>query len=302
MSRFSACLWFDTEAEKAAQFYTSFLPRSQITGRTHYTEAGREFHGRQPGSIMTVDFAVGGFGFSALNGGPDFSPNPSISFFIFCGSEGEVDRCWEALADGGTVLMPIGEYPFSRRYGWIEDRFGVSWQPIVADDADGRLIVPSMLFTGKVCGKAEEAIGLYTTLFPDSEVGEIARYPASQPPDREGTIMYADFRLESQWFAVMDSALDHKFGFNEGISLMVDARTQDEIDRLWSTLSADPQAEQCGWLKDRYGVSWQIFPVGEMNDMLRQQDRAAVQRVMNAMFQMKKIDLAALRRAFGDAT
>ena len=297
MSRIGACLWFKDSAEEAAAFHTSLFSHSRITAVTRYTTAGQEFHGRPPGSVMTVAYEIDGFSFTALNGGPHFAPSPSVSFFVRCEREEQVDRLWELLSPDGSVLMPLGAYPFNQRYGWIEDRFGVSWQLIVAPPAPR--IVPCLLFVGDVCGKAEEAMKFYASVFDNSTVGDIARYGADQPPDREGTVMYGECRLAGQTVIAMDSAQDHAFTFTEGVSLIVDATSQAEIDTVWNALSAVPEAEQCGWLKDRYGLSWQVVPEAELNQMLQDPDEERVIRVLNAMFPMKKIDLAELRRAAG---
>ncbi|WP_321992439.1 VOC family protein [Marispirochaeta aestuarii] len=297
MSKISACIWLDTQAEEAAAFYTSIFPNSRITGTTHYTEAGKELHGKEPGSVMTVLFEAGGFSFTALNGGPYFALNPSISFFVRCENAAEVDRLWKELSTGGTVLMALDSYFFSERYGWIQDRFGVSWQLILAPESLEPRIVPSLLFVRDVCGKAEEAMNFYTSVFRRASMGEIARYGTGQEPDAADSVMYGEFSLEGRKFAAMDSAQEHTFGFNEGVSLLVDAQSQEEIDHYWKALSAVPESEQCGWLKDRYGISWQIFPDTEMNRLLQDGDEVKSTRTLEAMFTMKKIDLEGLRRA-----
>ena len=158
--------------------------------------------------------------------------------------------------------MPLGEYPFSKRYGWIADRYGVSWQLILSDaEGDPRpTIVPSLLYTGEVCGKAAEARDYYISVFGDAERGQSALYPEGSEPDEPGTTMFSDFRLADSWLAAMDSAQEHHFGFNEAVSLMINCSDQAEIDHYWERLSAVPEAEQCGWLKDRFGVSWQVVP------------------------------------------
>ena len=225
--------------------------------------------------------------------------NPSISFFVSRESKEEIDALWEKLAEGGKALMPLQEYPFSKYYGWIQDRFGVSWQIILPDpDGDWRpALVPSLLFVGEQCGRAEEAIELYTSVFPESQKGVMARYAAGMEPDREGTLMYADFKICDQWFAAMDSAQNHEFGFSEGLSLMVTCRDQAEVDAYWEKLSAVPAAEQCGWLKDKFGVSWQIIPE-VLAKLVGGEDSEKANRAMDAMLQMKKIDIAALEAAY----
>ena len=109
--------------------------------------------------------------------------------------------------------------------------------------------------------------------------------------------MFTDFMLEGQWFAAMDSARQHGFAFNEAISLMVYCDDQSEIDYYWEKLSAVPQAEQCGWIKDKYGLSWQIVPTA-MDQMLEDSDSERAARVTKAFLKMKKFDIAELQRAY----
>jgi predicted 3-demethylubiquinone-9 3-methyltransferase (glyoxalase superfamily) len=117
--RITPCLWFDGEAEAAARFYCSIFPGSRVTRTTRYGEAGREQHGQQPGTVLTVEFELGGQPFSALNGGPLFHFTEAISFQVPCADQAEIDRYWQALLAGG------GE---ESQCGWLKDRFGVSWQ------------------------------------------------------------------------------------------------------------------------------------------------------------------------------
>lgn len=290
------CLWFDNQAEEAVNFYVSIFDDSSIGTIARYGEAGHDIHGRKAGSVMTVDFELEGYGFTALNGGPHFKANPSISFFVMCKTEDKVDRLWDAFSDGGTPLMPLDKYPFSEKYGWIQDKYGLSWQLMVEKEKIDQKIVPSLLFVGEQAGNAEEAMNFYTGIFEDSKVGDIARYGAGQQPDEEGTIMHANFSLLGQQFAAMDSAQEHDFGFNEAISLIINCKTQDEIDHYWEKLSAHPESEQCGWLKDKFGVSWQVVPE-IMGQLMEAEDPQKSERVMEAMLQMKKLDIAGLKEA-----
>lgn len=301
-NKITTSLWFDNQAEEAAKFYTDIFG-GNVGKVVHYPETGQEITGGTPGSVMTVDFEIQGHGFVGLNGGPIFKINPSISFMVnYDPSRDEnareiLDKAWEQLSDGGKVLMPLDKYPFSEHYGWIQDKYGVSWQLILTDPAgDPRpFITPSMMFVGDKVGRAEEAMKFYLATFKDTKEGEIARYPAGMEPDREGTLMYADFMLENQWFAVMDSAQEHDFDFNEAISFIVNCETQEELDEYWNKLSAVPEAEQCGWLKDQFGVSWQIVPT-VLNKMDDKSEGA--NRMMSAMLKMKKLDIAELERAY----
>jgi predicted 3-demethylubiquinone-9 3-methyltransferase (glyoxalase superfamily) len=289
MHRFTPHLWFDTQAQEAAELYTSLFEGSEITSI-------RTLRDTPSGDADVVSFVLSGQPFMAISAGPLFTFNPSVSFMVPCDGPEEVDRLWTGLIDGGSALMPLAEYPFSPRYGWVQDRYGLSWQIGQFPPAAQR-IVPALLFVGDVAGKAEEAIGLYTSVFDDAEVGQIQRYGAGAEPEREGTVMYADFALEGYGFAAMDSSFDHGFAFNEAVSFMIHCDTQQEIDRYWESLSADPAAEQCGWLKDRFGLSWQVVPRA-LDRMMAEADDETLGRVTRAFLGMKKFDLAQLEAAY----
>ena len=291
-------LWFDKEAKQAAEFYTSIFPNSKIT-------SSQVLHDTPSGDADVIYFELSGFSFAAISAGPYFVLNPSISFFLNFDpskdpkAQENLDALWEKLSESGTALMPLDAYPFSKRYGWIKDKFGVSWQLILTDpEGDERpFIVPSFLFVGKVYGQLDEAIDFYTSVFKNAKRGQTARYPAGMEPDKEGNIMFADFTLEGQWFAAMESAHEHKFFFNEAVSLIVECEDQAEIDYYWEKLSAVKESEQCGWLKDKYGVSWQIVPKS-MNEMMAKGTPEQMKRVTEAFLQMKKFDLKKLEEAY----
>jgi predicted 3-demethylubiquinone-9 3-methyltransferase (glyoxalase superfamily) len=293
-------LWFDTQAKEAAAFYADVFPESRVRNTTVLTDT-------PSGDCDVVSFEVWGQEFMAISAGPYFQINPSISFFVnydpsrMTNARAMLDTGWEKLSTGGKALMPLGQYPFSERYGWIQDRYGVSWQLILGDPkGDPRPpIVPSLLFVGKKAGQAEAAIDFYTSVFKDSQTGLVARYGPGQAPDQEGTLMFADFRLLGQWFAAMDSAQDHRFDFNEAVSLLVSCGTQAEIDYYWEKLSAVPEAEQCGWLKDKFGVSWQIAPAA-MEEMMAEATPEQMRRLTAAFLPMKKLDLTKLQVAYRD--
>lgn len=292
------CLWFDHEGEEAAAFYTSLLPGSATGTVTRYGKAGQEVHGRPEGSVMTVEFSLSGRSFLALNGGPHFRFTPAASLFVHCGSEADVDRLWHRLVEGGNVLMPLDRYDWSDRYGWLSDRYGLSWQ-IMLDRAPRANIeiTPSLLFTGDVAGKAEEAMRAYTSLFPAAAIADLHRYGPDEN-DREGNVKYARFALAGQSFSAMDSSMPHGFAFNEAFSFQVLCDSQSEVDHYWEGLGAggDATAQQCGWLKDRFGLSWQIVPA-VLPKLLSGPDREGAERVMDALLKMKKFDIAALEAA-----
>ncbi|WP_308634981.1 VOC family protein [Paenibacillus silvisoli] len=291
-------LWFDKEAIEAAEFYCTVFPDTSITSTT-------KLQNTPSGDCDMVSFNVFGQPFMAISAGPYFKTNPSISFIVnFDPSRLEnarerIDEVWNKLSDGGAALMEIGKYPFSERYGWIQDKYGISWQLMLTNpDGEPRpAIIPSMLFVGHNCGKTEEARAFYLSVFRNTKPGSLLRYGPGMAPDVEGTVMFTDFMLENTWFAAMDSAHNHAFQFNEAVSLLVTCDTQEEIDYYWDKLSAVPDAEQCGWLKDKYGVSWQISPAA-MDDMLTKGTPEQLERVTTAFLKMKKFHLAELQEAF----
>ncbi len=291
-------LWFDTQAKEAADFYVeAFGKGSKIT----YTSVIKD---TPSGDCNVVAFELADYSFLSIGAGPLFKINPSISFMVNFDpsidkdARKNLDALWAKLSAGGKPLMPIDKYPFSDRYGWIQDKFGVNWQLILTKpEGEPRpFIIPSIMFTGDITGKAGEAIDFYVSVFKNSKRGMTAEYPPGAAPEKAAKIMFAEFMLEGQWFTAMDSGHMHKFGFNEGISLLVQCKTQEEIDYYWNKLSAVPQAEQCGWMKDKYGLSWQISAV-EMDEML-QSDEKSIARVMHVFQEMKKVDLAKLRKAY----
>lgn len=303
MQKITPHLWFDNQAIEAAEFYVSAFGNGSKINNTI------TLHDTPSGDVDTVLFELLGYSFMAISAGPLFSFNPTISFFVnFDPSRDKkarenLDALWEKLSEKGTVLMPLQEYPFSKWYGWVQDKYGLSWQ-LILSDSEGEPrpdIIPSLLYVGDNCGKAEEATDFYLSIFGNTNRGEIARYPAGMEPDKAGTVMYTDFMLEGEWFAAMDSAQDHEFQFNEAISLVVNCDSQEEIDYYWVNLSAVPEAEQCGWLKDSYGVSWQIVP-REMDEMMMQGTREQVDRVTQTFLPMKKLILSDLQKAYANRT
>jgi predicted 3-demethylubiquinone-9 3-methyltransferase (glyoxalase superfamily) len=154
-------------------------------------------------------------------------------------------------------------------------------------------IVPHLWFVDQ----AVEAAKFYVSLFPDSSVGSVTLIPADTPSGPAGSVAVVEFTLAGQPFmAISAGPLDP---FNHAISFLVNCDDQAEIDRLWDALSAGGEIEMCGWLKDRYGVSWQIVPTA-LGEMMKDSDRARARRVMEAMLQMKKLDIARLEQAYAE--
>lgn len=296
MQKITPFLWFDTQAEQAANFYTSIFDDSKIKSMTHYSAESAAVSGREEGSVMTVGFVIEGQEFAALNGGPVFEISPAISLFVNCDSEQEINTLWEKLSAGGTVLMDLNKYPFNDKFGWLKDQFGVTWQFAIGSAM--QKITPFLIFTGKQYGKAEEAMKFYVSLFDDSGIIHIEHYGAAEE-EYEGTVKYARFSLNEQEFMATDSNMGHDFTFTPALSFVVKCETQQEIDHFWNNLSegADENSQQCGWLQDRYGVSWQIVPA-MLDQMINDPDTARSLRVTKALLSMKKLDIRILTQAY----
>lgn len=308
MQKITPFLWYDKEAREAAKFYTSIFNNSSLKGVD-------EFFDTPSGAVDVVTIQLAGQEFTLMSAGPQFKFTPAVSFIVnFDPSRekdagGHMDAVWKQLSHGGTVLMALDKYPFSERYGWLQDKYGLSWQLILSnpDGEERPFIVPSLMFVGNVCGKAEEAMTFYLSVCNNappgpgqgtSKMGAIHHYGAGQEPDTQGTVMFADFMLFDQWFAAMDSAHGHKFTFNEANSFVINCNSQEEVDYYWEKLtSGGGQESMCGWLKDQYGLSWQIIPTA-LGTLLGDKDPQKAGRVMNAMLQMKKIDVKGLQQAY----
>lgn len=288
------CVWMDHQAEEAARFYTALLPGGRVTAVSRYPDTFDNPGGKPRGSVLTVEFEVAGQRITALNGGPQFAPNPSVSMLLELRDAAEVDRVFAALAEGGTVRMPLGEYPWSPRFGWVSDRYGLSWQ-VMTGGADAPKLMPTLMFVGAQCGKAAEALALYARVLSGARVEAVEHYGDGHCPDR--LVKHARLALGGQTLALMDGPGPHEFSFNEGVSLQVMCADQAEVDRCWRALSEGGAPGPCGWLKDRFGVSWQVVPV-QIADWLASEDNAARDRAFGAVMEMEKLDLAAIEAAY----
>ena len=190
--------------------------------------------------------------------------------------------------------MRPGKYPWSERYGWVQDRFGVPWQVMTSRAPGGAGIVPCLMFADGQHGRAEEAMNAYTAVFPDSRVVHIERYGADRGP--EGKVVHGRFVLGGQEFTAMDSHEARGATFNEGLSFQVMCEDQAEVDRYWERLSDGGRPGVCGWLKDAFGLSWQIVPK-RISAWLSSRDTRANDRAFRAMLGMTKLDIAALDAA-----
>lgn len=286
--RINPFLWFDSDAEAAAHFYTSTFKNSRIITTTHYGAEGAKVSGREKGSVMTVAFEIEGEEFVGINGGPIFQITPAVSFFVHCDTKEEINTLWAKLSENGTVMMELGKYHFSDWYGWIQDKFGVSWQLIL--DSREQKIAPCLMFTGSQHRKAEEAINYYMSIFKNSALVQLEKYQAGIGP--EGAVVHSKFILDGLLITAMDSHIPLPHEFTPAISFVVNCKNQDEIDYYWEKLSAggDESAQQCGWLLDKFGFSWQVTPA-DLDEIMHSTEPGKAEKAMKAILKMKKIDI-----------
>jgi predicted 3-demethylubiquinone-9 3-methyltransferase (glyoxalase superfamily) len=283
-------LWYDKEAKKAAEFYCRVFADSKIVNVNVIKNT-------PSGDSELVSFQLAGQPFMAISAGPYFKLNQSVSMMVACFSEEEVNTKWAALKEGGSELMPLGEYPFSKRYAWVQDRYGLSWQLMLTDsDRAVQKITPNLLFSRDACGRAEEAVHFYTEVFEDSGIGLISRYGTGEAQSPKAKVNYVSFNLGGFEFSAMDNGFDVDYSFNEAFSFIVNCKDQQEIDYFWDRLSAVPEAERCGWVKDKFGLSWQIVPE-KLGEYMSRDSKEEAQRVTKALMGMKKINIEALKNA-----
>ncbi|KMQ61732.1 3-demethylubiquinone-9 3-methyltransferase [Chryseobacterium sp. BLS98] len=275
------CILFNGDAGKSADFYCKIF-NGKVTADTQ----------------IVINIELFGQTIMLLNG-PEKEKNPSVSFMVICDSEDEVQKYWDQLKDGGTAMMDLGSYPWSKKYGWIRDRYGVTWQLFLGEKSSDQKLVPTLMFIHQNNGKAAEAMKFYTKTFPNSMIGNISKYKdggeSGEDPEH---IMHAHFTIDGYSMFCMDSSHDHQFDFNEGISMVVMTDGQEETDYFWNSLSSEGGSEEvCGWVKDKYGLSWQIFPRQSMK-LISDPDKDKVNKVIQAIMKMKNIIIKDLEEAY----
>ncbi|MBK1897078.1 VOC family protein [Chryseobacterium paridis] len=276
------CLWCDGNAKESAAFYCKVF-NGEITADTPV--------------VMNIDLF--GQKLMLLDGGPQFEKNPSISFMVICETEDEVQKYWDQLIEGGSALMALDSYPWSKKFGWVSDRYGVNWQLFFGEKDGEQKIVPTLMFMHGNNGKAMEAMKFYTQTFPNSKIRNVLQYKdGGEPNETPENVQHASFSIDGYNLYCMDSSYDHKFDFNEGVSIVIMTDDQAQTDQLWNTLISDGGRESmCGWLKDKYGVSWQIVPK-RLIQLINDSDQGKAQKVMQAMMQMQKIIIEDLETAY----
>lgn len=266
--KITPCLWYNSDAEEAAELYCTLFAGAKITTR----------------SPFVIEINVSGQSITLLNGGPKYRPNSCISLFYISETGREVDHIWNSLTKEGSVIMPLDKYPWSEKYGWVNDKFGVSWQIALGKKGEVmQKITPCLMFTGKQCGHAEEAIQFYSSVFRISKTDGILYNEMNKK-----LVEHAQFSLLGQKFMVMDSDEKHEFGFSEGVSFIIHCETQEEIDYYWNKLTESGEESMCGWLKDKFGVSWQVVPV-ILDEIMNDPVKAG--KAAKAFMAMRKLDI-----------
>lgn len=282
-------LWFEKQAHEAASFYSGLFKNSSVTGRMSLGEG-------PTGPMEVVTFNLMGLPYMAISGGPQFQITPAVSMFVYCESEPEIDRLYAALMDGGTVMMELDTYPWSPKYAWVQDKFGVSWQLDVEAINNPQKVVPTLMFANDNKSKVREASAFYREVFPKSTSLMEATYQ-EMTGNGGDDVIFAQVKLDGYLFNLMSNDEPHGFDFTEGFSFMVYCDDQAAIDHYWNKLSDGGEQQMCGWLKDRYGVSWQIIPRA-LDRMMSDPDPARRSRVHEVILKSRKFDLGELEAAY----
>jgi len=274
------CYWFNQNGAEAARFYASIFRNSKVSCETP----------------MVNNIEIEGQTLMFLNGGPMFQPNLTLSLMMMCASKDEAESYYQKLSENGKIMMPLDSYPWSDCYAWVEDQYGISWQIYYSSEAYQQKFSPVMMFTGENNGKCKEALAYYTSIFPNSKIEGIMEYEQGQG-DTAGNVAHAQFIINDYVMMAMDSSHDHKVNFTEGTSMTVMTRDQEETDYYWNHLSKDGQESRCGWLKDKYGFSWQIVP-HRLIELTNTHEVEKAQKAFGAMMSMNKIIIKDIEDAY----
>lgn len=280
-------LWFDDNAVEAVAFYCSLFENSRLQWQYAIKDT-------PSGDCDLLAFELDGQAFSAISAGPYYQLNESVSIMVTCSSRAEVLRLYQAFMKKGDFLMPLQEYAFNPYYAWVRDAFGVTWQLLLDENQESFYQFDfCLLFASENCGKASEALDFYASLF-DTSIESIVLYQEGQAHEARAKVSYASLNLGSNRLVLMDHAYTGDKLFNEAFSFMILCDSQDEIDLYWQALSAVPEAEQCGWCKDSFGLSWQILPSWLMS-LYENSQAEKLNKIQKKLLKMRKIDSQSLK-------
>ncbi|AZA14540.1 VOC family protein [Corynebacterium choanae] len=258
-------IWCNGNADEVAAQYRDVFGDVEIIDHQRYPEEGLlDFQQPFAGKTLTIELAIRGFRLLLINADDTFTPNPTISLMVSNPDRAATQQLYAGLAADGFVMMPLQEYDFNPYYCWVEDKFGVSWQLFTHEEpVDLPAIYPSIMFCGAAQNRAAEALTHYTEVFSGEILNKVTYQDMGQGDNGVITgdsVVFATFTLEGQLFGAMDSAVEQPFHFGGGVALMVNADDQTAINHYFHALSADPAAERCGWLRDKFGLAWQVVP------------------------------------------
>ena len=276
-------LWFDTQALEAAQLYTSLIPDSRIDWTHQLTDT-------PSGDAVLLQFQLANLTLAAISAGPYFKLNESASLMVHFRDKAELDRVFQLLSEGGRILMPLGEYLFNPYYVWFEDRFGLSWQFLLVPQLDKSVHLDiCLLFSEEQVGLPKPFLDEALTIFPESQQGQLSYYQEGEKQVPAAQLNYGELLLTDQKLVVMDHGYGGVASFNEAFSLMIYTDSQEETSRLYDLLSHEPKAEQCGWVKDQFGLSWQIVPRPLMT-AYEELSKDQMKEVNDAILSMKRLN------------
>ncbi|HEM6452798.1 VOC family protein [Streptococcus suis] len=276
-------LWYDTAAKEAVAFYVELFG-----GKIDWTYTITD---TPSGDSDLIQFQLGDMTLAAISAGPYFKLNESMSLMVNVASKDEVTRLYQALSEGGRILMPLAEYPFSPYYVWLEDRFGLSYTPDLDKPYQFDIC---LLFSQEQVGLAQPMLDYYKDKLPQASIGQLSYYGEGEAAVEAAKLNYAELLVGGQKLIVMDHGYGGEASFNEAFSLMVYVDSQEEADSWYEIVSAVPEAEVCGWAKDQFGISWQIVP----RTLMEAYDTASPEKakaVNAAVMTMKRLDIAAIQ-------
>ncbi len=278
ISKLYSCLWYNGNAKEAAALYCSIFKNAKILSENQL--------------VTMID--IDGSKIKLLNGGPHYKHTPAISQFVTSEDDAEIEHLFNNLSKDGKILMALGKYDWSAYYGWCEDKFGVSWQIYKGKISDVKQkVVPCFLFVGDSFGKAEEAQNYYMSVITNSNSEGILKYQNTNTPI-DGAVMHSQFRLNDAVFMAMDGPGEHHYTFSPASSFVIECETQDEIDYYWEKLGEGGKYNKCGWLDDKFGITWQVVPK-VLGQLMSNPEKAP--KVVETFMKMSKFDIEALLKA-----
>ncbi len=281
-------LWFSDNGQEAIGFYTGLFKESSL--RDLRVLPGNEFE-----NVKVMSFELMNTPMMAIEAVSTFQFNASFSYYVYCGSDSEVQRLYNVLSENGNVVFPVGNYPWSSCYAWVVDKYGLSWQLDQDDIKTEQKIVPTLMFSNQFSSSVAAYTEILKNIFPAFKLMVTAPYPVEQSPS-EGALLFAQVKIAGFVINLMSSHHSQNFEFNESNSLMVYCQDQDEIDYYWNCLAENGMMQACGWLKDQFGVSWQIVPA-KLDEMIFQTDQIQLKELTDVMLKMVKLDVGVLERA-----